>query len=99
MADKLYETGIQGQRISDSDGCQSGAGNRKTDPRVRGNLCPRAIHAVSPSLRAHVLNPAGPQDPPGPGRRNTSISCVRAPNTRDRTGIQPCSRVSGVWKP
>ena len=88
MADERYETGILRQRLVCPDVGQCAAGNRKTDPRVRGIQCPRAIHAVSASLRAHVLNPAGPQDPSGLGRRNTS-TFLPGIQLRWLPGIQP----------
>ena len=64
MADERYVTGILWQRTGGPEEGQSGAG-KGTAFRVLF----LAIHAMRPSLRAHVLNPAGPQDPPGPGRR------------------------------
>ena len=87
MADERYVTGILWQRTGGPEEGQSGAG-KGTAFRVLF----LAIHAMRPSLRAHVLNPAGPCDPPGPGRRKY-FKCTFLRSNRGAQEFNLCKSV------
>ena len=97
IAGALYETGILVQRLCNPDGFFCRTRDSAVDLRDRGETGkPIHLHGTGASLRAHVLNPAGPQDPPGPGRRKIHQTSTPARSNRGDWQDSTLFSASGV---